>query len=86
MCGHSPKRPEPYFQLSGNPPLAMMSGGFELYLKMAEEMARTNGLDVVAKLPTVSTEAVRILADVSHIDTRRLARSGGASRGRRLAH
>ena len=28
-----------------------MSGGFELYLKMAEEMARTNNLNVVAKLP-----------------------------------
>ena len=28
-----------------------MSGGFELYLKMAEEIARTNNLNVVAKLP-----------------------------------
>ena len=28
-----------------------MSGGFELYIKMAEEMARTNNLNVVAKLP-----------------------------------
>jgi hypothetical protein len=27
-----------------------MSGGFVLYLKMAEEMARKNGLNVVAKL------------------------------------
>jgi hypothetical protein len=41
MCGHSPKRPEPYFQLSGNPPLAMMSGGFELYLNPC---ARARGL------------------------------------------
>src|SRR5687767_11099144 len=31
--------------------LILMSGGFELFLKMAEEMARTNGLNVVAKLP-----------------------------------
>jgi DNA-binding response OmpR family regulator len=31
--------------------LILMSGGFELYLKMAEEIARTNGLNVVAKLP-----------------------------------
>jgi len=28
-----------------------MSGGFELYLKMAEEIACTNNLKVVAKLP-----------------------------------
>jgi DNA-binding response OmpR family regulator len=31
--------------------LILMSGGFELYLKMAEEIARTNNLNVVAKLP-----------------------------------
>jgi CheY-like chemotaxis protein len=31
--------------------LVLMSGGFELYLKMAEEIARTNNLNVVAKLP-----------------------------------
>ena len=31
--------------------LILMSGGFELYLKMAEEIARTNKLNVVAKLP-----------------------------------
>ena len=31
--------------------LILMSGGFELYLKMAEEIARTNGLNVAAKLP-----------------------------------
>jgi DNA-binding response OmpR family regulator len=31
--------------------LVLMSGGFELYLKMAEEIARTNKLNVVAKLP-----------------------------------
>ena len=30
--------------------LILMNGAFELYLKMAEEMARTNGLNVVAKL------------------------------------
>lgn len=31
--------------------LILMSGGFELYLKMAEEIARTNNLNVAAKLP-----------------------------------
>jgi hypothetical protein len=31
--------------------LILMSGGFELYLKMAEEIARTNDLIVAAKLP-----------------------------------
>ena len=31
--------------------LILMSGGFELYLKMAEEIARANNLNVVAKLP-----------------------------------
>jgi CheY-like chemotaxis protein len=31
--------------------LILMSGGFELYLRMAEEMARTNKLNVVARLP-----------------------------------
>src|ERR1044072_4098066 len=31
--------------------LILMSGGFELYLKMAERMAETYGLRVVAKLP-----------------------------------
>jgi len=31
--------------------LILMSGGFELYLKMAEEIARTHDLTVVAKLP-----------------------------------
>jgi DNA-binding response OmpR family regulator len=31
--------------------LVLMSGGFELYLKMAEEIARNNGLRVAAKLP-----------------------------------
>jgi CheY-like chemotaxis protein len=31
--------------------LIVMSGGFELYLKMAEEIARNNGLRVAAKLP-----------------------------------
>ena len=31
-------------------PLILMSGGFELYLKMAEEIASQNGLRVVAKL------------------------------------
>lgn len=31
--------------------LILMSGGFELYLKMAEEIARTSNLNVVAKLP-----------------------------------
>ena len=31
--------------------LILMSGGFELYLKMAEEIARTNKLNVAAKLP-----------------------------------
>jgi DNA-binding response OmpR family regulator len=31
--------------------LILMSGGFELYLKMAEEIARTNNLNVVAKMP-----------------------------------
>jgi DNA-binding response OmpR family regulator len=31
--------------------LILMSGGFELYLKMAEEIARTNNLSVVAQLP-----------------------------------
>ena len=31
--------------------LILMSGGFELYLKMADEMAKANGLDVVARLP-----------------------------------
>ena len=31
--------------------LVLMSGGFELYLKMAEEIARTSDLNVVAKLP-----------------------------------
>jgi CheY-like chemotaxis protein len=31
--------------------LILMSGGFELYLRMAEEIARTNSLNVVAKLP-----------------------------------
>lgn len=32
-------------------PLILMSGGFELYLKMAEEIAQTQRLNVVAKLP-----------------------------------
>ena len=32
-------------------PLILMSGGFELYLKMAEQIARTANLNVVAKLP-----------------------------------
>lgn len=32
-------------------PLILMSGGFELYLKMAEQIARTSNLNVVAKLP-----------------------------------
>ena len=32
-------------------PLILMSGGFELYLKMAEEIARTSNLNVVATLP-----------------------------------
>jgi CheY-like chemotaxis protein len=32
-------------------PLILMSGGFELYLKMAEQIARTSKLNVVAKLP-----------------------------------
>jgi len=31
--------------------LILMSGGFELYLKMAEQMAGTYGLRVAAKLP-----------------------------------
>ena len=31
--------------------LILISGGFELYLKMAEEIARTNNLNVVGKLP-----------------------------------
>ena len=31
--------------------LILMSGGFELYLKMAEEIARNNGLRVSANLP-----------------------------------
>lgn len=31
--------------------LILMSGGFELYLKMAGEIAQTHNLDVVAKLP-----------------------------------
>ena len=31
--------------------LILMSGGFELYLRMAEEIARTDRLNVVAKLP-----------------------------------
>ena len=31
--------------------LILISGGFELYLKMAEEIARTNNLNVAAKLP-----------------------------------
>lgn len=31
--------------------LVLMSGGFELYLKMAEEIARTSDLNVAAKLP-----------------------------------
>lgn len=31
--------------------LILMSGGFELYLKMAEEIATTHNLNVVAKLP-----------------------------------
>jgi DNA-binding response OmpR family regulator len=31
--------------------LILMSGGFELYLKMAEEIAKANSLNVVAKLP-----------------------------------
>ena len=31
--------------------LILMSGGFELYLKMAEEIARTSNLKVVAKMP-----------------------------------
>jgi len=31
--------------------LILMSGGFELYLKMAEEIATRHGLRVVAKLP-----------------------------------
>jgi DNA-binding response OmpR family regulator len=31
--------------------LILMSGGFELYLKMAEQIAVTNNLKVVAKLP-----------------------------------
>jgi DNA-binding response OmpR family regulator len=31
--------------------LILMSGGFELYLKMAEEIARTSNLNVIAKLP-----------------------------------
>ena len=33
-----------------NGALILMSGGFELYLKMAEEMAKTNNLNVVARL------------------------------------
>ena len=33
-----------------NGALILMSGGFELYLKMAEEMAKTNSLNVVARL------------------------------------
>jgi DNA-binding response OmpR family regulator len=36
-------------QYSGH--LILMSGGFELYLKMAEQIAVTNNLKVVAKLP-----------------------------------
>jgi CheY-like chemotaxis protein len=32
-------------------PLILMSGGFELYLKMAEKIARTSNLNVAAKLP-----------------------------------
>ena len=31
--------------------LVLMSGGFELYLKMAEEIAAASGLQVAAKLP-----------------------------------
>lgn len=31
--------------------LILMSGGFELYLKMAAEIARANDLNVVGKLP-----------------------------------
>jgi CheY-like chemotaxis protein len=31
-------------------PLILMSGGFELYLKMAEQIALTSNLNVVAKL------------------------------------
>jgi CheY-like chemotaxis protein len=31
--------------------LILMSGGFELYLKMAEEIATNNNLNVAAKLP-----------------------------------
>lgn len=31
-------------------PLILMSGGFELYLKMAEDLAQAHGLRVVAKL------------------------------------
>jgi DNA-binding response OmpR family regulator len=31
--------------------LILMSGGFELYLRMAEEIARTHNLNVVARLP-----------------------------------
>lgn len=31
--------------------LILMSGGFELYLKMAEDIARTHHLNVAAKLP-----------------------------------
>jgi CheY-like chemotaxis protein len=31
--------------------LILMSGGFELYLRMAEEIASTNGLNVAARLP-----------------------------------
>jgi CheY-like chemotaxis protein len=31
--------------------LILMSGGFELYLKMAKEIAHNNGLRVAAKLP-----------------------------------
>ena len=31
-------------------PLILMSGGFELYLKMAEQIAITNNLNVAAKL------------------------------------
>jgi DNA-binding response OmpR family regulator len=31
--------------------LILMSGGFELYLRMAEEIAQTSGLRVAAKLP-----------------------------------
>lgn len=32
-------------------PLILMSGGFELYLKMAEDLAQAHKLQVVAKLP-----------------------------------